>query len=271
MPPAESIAFIAAVFFLAGWVKGVVGMGLPTVAIGALGLAMPPLQAATLLVMPSLVTNLWQFAAGPSLRGVVRRLATMMLLVCVGTAVGIQFLTSGASRWPTVALGTVLAAYAVLGLFLPKLSVPPGAEPRLSPLVGILTGLLTGATGVFAVPAVPYLSALGFSKEELIQALGLSFTVSTVALALALGASGSFSRSLFLVSLAAVVPALAGMFAGQAVRDRIAQATFRRWFFASRFYRCTTASSFPIYPSDACRGGITARVSGEWRRREAPT
>jgi uncharacterized membrane protein YfcA len=233
MPQAEYIVLIACVFLLAGWVKGVVGMGLPTVAMGALGLAMPPVQAAALLVVPSLVTNVWQFLAGPAVRGVARRLATMLVLVCVGIAVGIQLLTSGVSRWPAIALGSVLGAYGLVGLFLPRLSVSSRSESALSPAVGIITGVLAGATGVFVVPAVPYLSALGFTKDELIQALGLSFTVSTIALAVGLGASGSYSLELVLASVAAVVPALAGMFIGQAVRHRIDPVAFRRWFFVA--------------------------------------
>jgi uncharacterized membrane protein YfcA len=231
VPSVESIAQVAAIFVLAGWVKGVVGMGLPTVAMGALGLVMQPVHAAVLLVVPSLVTNVWQFVTGPAAWGVARRLATMLLLVCVGTAMGIQFLTTGASRWPSIALGAVLGAYGLLGLFLPRLSVSRRSEPGLSLVVGGITGVLAGATGVFVVPAVPYLSALGFTKDELIQALGLSFTVSTIALGVALGVSGNYSPGVLLASLAAVVPALAGMFVGQATRHRIEPVAFRRWFF----------------------------------------
>ncbi len=52
----------------------------------------------------------------------------------------------------------------------------------------ISMGLLSLPTppGVFAIPAVPYIGALGLSKDELIQALGLSFTVWTIALAAAI-------------------------------------------------------------------------------------
>ena len=147
-------------------------MGLPTVAMGALGLAMPPVQAAALLVVASLVTNDWQFAAGPSTWRIVRRLASMLIFVCAGTALGIRFLTADSSRLPSVALGAVLAVYGLFGLFLPRLSVPLRSERSLSPIVGVITGLLTGATGVFVVPAVPYISALGLTKDELIQACG---------------------------------------------------------------------------------------------------
>lgn len=230
MPSNEILFFIAATFLVAGWVKGVVGMGLPTVAMGALGLAMPPVQAAALLVIPSLVTNVWQLLAGPAFGRVLRRLAWMIVFVCLGTALGIRFLISD-TRWPSLALGSVLAIYALLALFLPRLSVAARHEPVLGPVIGAATGVLTGATGVFVVPAVPYLSALGLTKDELIQALGLSFTISTVALALALGASGSYPRDLAMASLAAVVPALAGMFLGQVVRDRLDPQVFRKWFF----------------------------------------
>jgi uncharacterized membrane protein YfcA len=231
MPPIESIAFIAVVFLLAGWIKGVVGMGLPIVVMGTLGLVMVPVQAAALLVIPSFVTNVWQFAAGPAKWSVARRLFGMMLFICMGTAFGIHFLTSGSSRWPSVALGAVLILYALLALFLPRIAVPARLEPSLSPLVGAVTGLLAGATGISAVPAVPYLSALGLSKDELIQALGLSFAISTIALAIALGATSSLSTGALLASLGAVAPTFFGMFIGQRTRNRIDPVAFRKWFF----------------------------------------
>jgi uncharacterized membrane protein YfcA len=226
----ESIIFITVVFLFAGWVKGVVGMGLPTVAMGALGLVMQPVQAAALLVVPSMVTNVWQFVAGPGKKTIAIRLASMMLCVCLGTAIGIHFLTSDSSRWPSVALGAVLAIYALLTLFLPKFVVPSRSEHTLSPIVGIVTGILTGATGVFVVPAVPYLSSLDLNKDELVQALGFSFTVSTIALALGLGIKSSFSSDALFVSFFAVIPALFGMFIGQYTRDRINPVAFRKWF-----------------------------------------
>jgi uncharacterized protein len=104
----ETWVFVAGVFFVAGWVKGVVGLGLPTVAMGALGLVMPPVQAAALLVLPSLATNLWQFLAGPAIGPLIKRLFWLLALVCVGTDVGVRLLTGPPSPWPGVALGLVL-------------------------------------------------------------------------------------------------------------------------------------------------------------------
>jgi uncharacterized membrane protein YfcA len=224
------IALIAATFVLAGLVKGVVGLGLPTVAVGLLSLAMTPAQAAALLLVPSFVTNIWQLFAGPGFVALLRRLWPMMLAICAGTWAG-GAMVSIAGGGAEVALGVALIAYAALGLASVRLRVPARAEPYLSPLIGALTGLVTAATGVFVIPAVPYLQALGLEKDDLVQALGLSFTVSTIALAAVLAFDGTFGLPMMGVSLLALLPALAGMLAGQWIRGAVSLATFRLCFF----------------------------------------
>src|SRR5690606_850093 len=94
--------FVAAVFVIAGLTKGVIGLGLPTISMGLLALVMPPVQAAALLALPSLVTNVWQMVAGPSFAIVVRRLWPMMLGVCLGTWAGMGLMTGAGARYGTV-------------------------------------------------------------------------------------------------------------------------------------------------------------------------
>lgn len=224
------VIVVCATFFFAGVVKGVTGMGLPTVAMGILGALVSPLAAASLLLVPSFVTNVWQLFAGPSVAALVRRLWPMMLAICAGTILGAAWLASGESGTTTTALGVALVIYAGYTLLARQVRVPARLEPWLSPLIGITTGMVTGGTGVFVIPAVPYLQALGLGRDDLVQALGLSFTISTIALAIGLGAHGAFELHGLGLSLLALFPALAGMWAGQALRERISPATFRRLF-----------------------------------------
>jgi uncharacterized protein len=224
------VLIIAVVFFLAGIVKGVTGMGLPTVAMGVLGAVMPPVTAASLLIVPSFVTNIWQLFTGPSFVALVSRLWLMMLGIVVGTVAGSWLLTSANTEWTTIGLGAALALYGGFSLLGRPLSVPSRMERRLSPVIGLTTGVITGGTGVFVIPAVPYLQALGLSKDDLIQALGLSFTISTIALAMGLARGGAFRVESIAGSTLAIAPALLGMWFGQSVRQRISAAAFRRWF-----------------------------------------
>lgn len=223
-------ATVAITFLLAGIVKGVTGMGLPTLAMGLLGTMMPPVTAASLLIVPSFVTNVWQLFAGPSFSAVLRRLWLMMAGILAGTAIGARLLASDNVKWTTAGLGAALIVYAAYSILARQPTVPARAERWSSPVVGFLTGLVTGGTGVFVVPAVPYIQALGLSRDDLIQALGLSFTVSTVALALGLASHGAFEAGHLAMSSLAVLPALLGMWLGQVLRQKISPATFRRWF-----------------------------------------
>ncbi|MFD2251682.1 hypothetical protein FHS82_002512 [Pseudochelatococcus lubricantis] len=221
---------VAATFFAAGIVKGVTGMGLPTVAMGVLGALVSPLAAASLLIVPSFVTNVWQLAAGPSFGPLARRLWPMMLAIGAGTLAGTSLLAHGDTALTTGALGAALVFYAAFTLLARQIRVPARLEAWLSPAVGAITGIVTGATGVFVIPAVPYLQALGLDRDDLVQALGLSFTVSTVALAIGLASRGAFHADSLVLSALAVAPALAGMWAGQIIRQKISPQTFRRWF-----------------------------------------
>jgi uncharacterized membrane protein YfcA len=224
------VLVIALTFFVAGIVKGATGMGLPTVAMGLLGTIMPAAGAAALLIVPSFVTNVWQLFAGPSLAALSSRLWPMMLGIALGTIAGSWLLTRDSAGWTTTALGAALMIYAATSLVAWQLSIPAGIERPLSPLVGLTTGAITGGTGVFVIPAVPYLQALGFNKEELAQALGLSFTVSTIALAIGLAAGEAFQAASIGASALAVAPALLGMWVGQRGRRRMGAVAFRRWF-----------------------------------------
>ena len=99
---------------------------------------------------------------------------------------------------------------------------------------------------MFVIPAIIYLQGIGLEKEELVQALGLSFTVSTVALSFNLIGAGVLNVSLAATAITALVAALAGMWLGQVVRLRLDQATFRRWFFVGLLLLGIYLSGAPI-------------------------
>jgi uncharacterized membrane protein YfcA len=231
LPDTAFLAVICGVFFLGGFVKGVIGLGLPTVVMGLLSIAMPLAQAAATVVIPAVATNIWQMLAGPALAALARRFALMMLGVVVGTFATVGLLTQSTSV-AAGALGAVLAAYGVFGFVPVRLEVGLSAERWLSPLVGLATGAISGATGVFVIPSVPYLNSLRLGKEKLIQAIGIHAFVCPLALGCALAFRGRFETGLAASSIVALLPALAGMYAGQRVRGRLRPEIFRRWFFA---------------------------------------
>jgi uncharacterized protein len=181
--------------------------------------------------VPSLATNLWQLAAGLGIRPLLRRFWPLMAGICIGTWSGGALLVATGRAHAGMLLGFALISYALIGLNAKQFSLPSRVERWLSPLIDAMTGVVAAATGVFVVPAVPYLQALGLAREELVQVLGLSFTMSTVALAMMLTYDGSFQLSVAGTSLMALLPASVGVFVGQWVRGRVRAETFRLCFF----------------------------------------
>ncbi|TXL66919.1 sulfite exporter TauE/SafE family protein [Zeimonas arvi] len=229
------VLLVVAVFALAGGVKGITGMGLPTVAMSVLGLWMPPAQAAALLVAPSLATNVAQ-CRGPHLRRLAARLWPGWLAMAVVTVFapgmgGDASATDSASR----SLGIVLVGYGLWGLWRPALPDLSEHGRWVGALAGMATGVVTSLTAVFVLPWVPYLQSLRFDKDEMVQALGLSFTVATLALAFRLQASASpgwMSASTIVATSGALGGAFLGLKLGEVFRGRLAGHAFQKALFA---------------------------------------
>ncbi|HEY0330156.1 MAG TPA: sulfite exporter TauE/SafE family protein [Rhodopseudomonas sp.] len=224
------LILIAAVFALAGFVKGVIGLGLPTVAMGLLAVAMPPAQALAIVIVPAIVTNIWQTFVGGYLRDVVRRLWPLMLATAIGIRAGAGLMTGPYAHYATILLGLLLVIYALLGLSQARFHVSPAHEKWVGGVVGLITGVVAAATGVQVIPSMPFMQAIGLEKDELVQALGVFFTTATLAQAFNLTQAGLLSAATALPGGVAMVTAFAGMFIGQMVRARMDAAQFRRWF-----------------------------------------
>ncbi len=229
---ALSITIVMLTFLLAGGVKGVVGLGLPTVSVALLSAAFGIEAALPLLVIPSFVTNVWQGAVGGNAMALCRRFGPALAIIPVATWIGYRHVFLEAPQAMDRALGAALLVYAGLGLRAVRLPVPARAEPVLTPVVGAVNGLITGVTGTFVIPVVMYLEALGLDRDELVQMMGITFAVSTAALAGVLLLHDAWRVEASIVSAAAVAPAIAGMVVGARLRALLAPATFRKWLLA---------------------------------------
>jgi uncharacterized membrane protein YfcA len=224
------LLLIAATFLLAGFIKGTLGLGLPTVA------TMPPGQAIAIVIVPAIVTNIWQTFVGGYLRDIMRRLWPLM----VGTVIGIWLngglLTGPYAPYGKVFLGVMLVVYAFVGLSKFSFKVAHRDEKWIGGIVGLVTGVISAATGVQVIPSMPFMQAIGMEKDELVQALGVFFTTATVALAFNITAAGLLTAATALPGTVAMAASFAGMFTGQALRSRMRPDVFRRWFLIAMIF-----------------------------------
>ena len=227
------ISAILLTFLLAGAVKGVIGLGLPTVSLGLMTAVLDLPSAMALMVVPSAVTNIWQASAGGNGMLLIRRLWPFLIMATVTIWFGAQALAKVDLDWLSALLGLLLIAYAGLNLAGVRLSIGPSRETVAGPAFGVVNGVLTGMTGSFVVPGVLFLQAIGLPRDQLVQAMGMLFSLSTLALAVALGTGGLWTAELGAASALSVLPAIVGMVVGARIRGRLSEAAFRRVFFLS--------------------------------------
>ena len=231
--PEFTTILILATFLLAGLVKGVIGLGLPTISLALLTVATDLPTAMALLLVPSFVTNLWQALVGGNTRLVFVRCWPFLLMATLTIWIGAQALRHVELPLLSALLGVLLAAYAGASLAGLRFDLSKNQERWVGPPLGLVNGILTGMTGSFVVPGVLYLQALDFRRDALIQAMGMLFALSTLALALALGGNGLLTAEKGLWSAIALLPAIGGMILGQRIRQKISEIRFRQVFFVS--------------------------------------
>lgn len=233
MPDFFSLILIALTFLLAGTVKGVIGMGLPSVSLALLTASLGLPQAMALLLVPSFVTNVWQAVVGGNALRILKRIWPFLIIASATVWIGAAALTRVNLDLLSALLGVLLILYAVSGMSGARFSLPRRQERWVGPLLGGINGVLTGMTGSFVMPGVVFLQAIGLPRDMLIQSMGMLFTVSTLALAMSLKGNGLLTAELGAVSAVAVVPALIGMVLGQRLRRRLSEKLFRRLFFVA--------------------------------------
>jgi len=226
----EMIALVLGGFLLGGISKGLIGMGLPVVVLAIIAGPLGVASSLSLLVVPAILTNIWQALDGGALREILRRLWPFYIAASLGVVVGGLILAGSSEELMLAILGLVLTVYSILTLISPPIPAPGRHETWMAPSAALLGGVMFGMVGNFIVPGILYLQALGLKRDVLVQALGVNFIVISSTLALSLTSHNLIAWDSFLLSCFCVPAAFAGMFIGRHVRRYVSESGFRKTF-----------------------------------------
>lgn len=226
-PATLTLAF--AVAALAGLVKGMVGFAMPMILISGLGTFLPPDVALGGLILPTLVTNGMQ-ALRQGVRAAwdsVRRFRVFLLAGLVCLLATAQMVRIMSPQFFLLLLGVPVTVFALIQLMGVRLQLA-APSPRIEMGIGGFAGAIGGFSGVWGPPTVMYLTALNTPKADQMRVQGVIYGLGAVALTFAHVGSGVLRADTAPFSLALILPAVAGMWLGGRLSDRIDQATFRR-------------------------------------------
>lgn len=223
----ETIAIITGAFLAAGFVKGVIGMGLPLTAIALMALIFDLRHAVVLILVPVIVLNVFQAVSGMGAWRTIRRFLLFNFFACIGIYFGTELLFTQDPRVLYIVLGSAITLYILINLFRFEIVIPVRLEKTLGAPVGFAAGVLCGATGSLAAILVPYLQGLRITKDEFIQATGFTFFITAVVWAAALLERGAVDWEMGTASALALIPSTIGMIGGARLRALLAPERFR--------------------------------------------
>jgi len=230
MPDPYLIAFATAVLLLAGTVKGLIGLGMPTVALTLLTLQTDARTAVTLIILPMLLSNIWQFWRGPDMVGCVKRhwRYSVILILCVAATV--WFTQSAPDKFLRAVLGIFVLVFCFSSW---RNLVPPIPSHRVRLFEGIsavIAGLVGGLTAAWAPPLAMYLTGLRLERDEFVQALGFLITAGSISIFVMFIAVGHSSGSDLAISGFLFIPTLIGFSLGERLRHKTNQEQFKKLF-----------------------------------------
>ena len=231
----ENIAvYLLVIFTISGIVKGIVGMGLPTISLLLLTLFTDINTAISMIIIPSLATNLYQGFLGKYFEELVKEFWVFFivsgLFVYLGTIVFLKINI----QISTLLLSILIILYSFIVLIKKNFSIKNNRSTLLRLTVFSSNGILTGTTGSLLIPGVFYFQSLGLNKEKLIQALGLHFSILTLFLGLSKSYNNYYlTQDLLFGSLVSCIFAFSGMYVGSIIRSKIDEKIFKNLFIFS--------------------------------------
>lgn len=218
-------------FFIAGGIKGVVGLGLPTISLALLAMMFDLPTAIILTLFPSLVTNIWQASSGRHAKIILNQIYPFLMMALITIWFGAYILSAMDITLLTLLMGCLLSIYAILSLLGIHFKISTRHKKWTGLCLGSLNGALTGMSGIYILPSVMYFQAIGLRREEMMQAMGILFSLSSISMLLAFRYQNILTLQQTMLSLFAVLPAVLGMHVGNKIRQRVPETTFKKILF----------------------------------------
>ncbi len=219
---------ILTAYIVASAIKGLTGLGFSTSCLPVMALHFDLKIAIPLVIVPSIISNITVIIQAGRFREAVKRFWPLYLASVPGIVIGLAILATINGDTAKAVLGLVLIIYALWAMTTMTLSLPAGWERPLLVPTGFMTGIVNGTTGSQVMPILPYLLSLNLDKNVFVQAINISFTLSSLVMLLGMNRLGYLSATTLLAALAGLLPVLLTLTLAGRLRRRLTAVVYRR-------------------------------------------
>lgn len=220
--------FILIAYVVAAAIKGFTGIGFSTSCLPIMALHLDLKVAIPLVIIPSIISNIAVMIQVGHFRDAIGRFWPLYASSVPGLLIGLTVLVAIDADVAKAILGSVLIAYAVWALSNKPFSLSRERERTFKIPTGFLTGLINGITGSQVMPLLPFLLSLNLQKKPFVQAINISFTLSSLIMLFGLNQLGYFSTDILMAAVIGLIPVLIMIFFTARLQHRLTGALYRR-------------------------------------------
>lgn len=219
---------VAISFALGGFVKGVVGLGLPLITVPSLSMVLPVPTAIAISAIPVILTNAVQFIQGSHHKEIFSRLGVLLVLMLVTLALSTKLMVILEPRILLLSMGAVVGLFVITNFRELRFTIPRESERWLAPVTGLVSGFIGGITSFFGITVALYLLAIKIPMDMFVTSVSLIYFSGATTLAIMLAKFKVLGSQEVILAATGLVPLFAGLFAGQRLRKYVSQQLFRR-------------------------------------------
>ncbi len=225
----QTIIPVFLAFFFASFLKEITGLGFSTICLPILTTFVDLKISIPLVIQPLLSSNALVMAQAGSFKESLGRFWLIYVSAIPGFFFGVHMFNAIQSSISRAILGIVLIIYAMWALSTKDIVLPKRYEAWLASPIGVTTGFVNGVTGSQVVPVLPFLLSLRLNKDLFVQAINLSFTLSSIIMLFLLSRVGLLTTQIMGTSLIGIIPVAIGIFLGANFAERYPKKHLERW------------------------------------------
>ena len=220
------LVYLLFVFIISGVIKGFLGIGMPTAAMGFLTLVFDPIEAIALLIIPIVITNFLQFKNSKYRYETMINYWVLAISLVISALSTSLLITKISTSFLTLSIGIAMLIMSVNELF--GFSIRISGAARIQVIVGTLSGFLGGMSSIFSPLVTMFLIAKGVDKERFISATGFLFLLGGLFLLFGLVINKVLEYYLILKSVYGLIFILVGFKIGEFLRKKVNSIFFQR-------------------------------------------
>ena len=218
------------IFFVGGVVKGLIGVGLPTVTLTFLSFIFDIKLSISIILLPIILSNLYQMIDGKYLKQIINDTKFFHISAFLFIFPGFYFLLLLNSNTILIILAVILILNSFLGLVKYEIRFKNFKSKYYQFFIGSTTGLVTGVTGIYTMPFIFLIQSLQYTKNKVIQLMGFTFFILACTQFLLFGLNDLINIKILILSSIACIPIIIGVYLGKTLRIKISEVIFKLLF-----------------------------------------